>query len=426
MLPKEENETMCRVGPGTPMGTAFRRFWIPALLSKELPHPDCDPRRVQLLGEDFVAFRDTAGNVGLLDEYCCHRNASLTLGRAEAGGLRCIYHGWKFATDGTVLETPNVADPRFKERFKARAYPSAGRGPDLGLPRPRAQAEFPKWPCFDMPGQIGLPSTPSSAATTSRSWKGLSTRRISARCIRLRSRTTDGSGSTSPKTTHMQVDSAPRIEGGHRVRLSLCRHAQHPRRRGGEGDGARRCVRASLLRAQSERRFDLCGRSGQRQPLPVHPCLVGCREEVRRRAAQEPDAHLCRARSGGARRLWPKPEDVRHAAGSEPRQRLPAGPRCPAPRAFLECPSFTRKCGRQHVRGANRDRSKEILSVGRCPAHSIAHAHLRPANKRRPGPDRLHADTAHIVGASGVLAAGAHWRSLVPTHKVSGPRASAA
>jgi len=114
MLTKENNELICRVGAGAPMGTAFRRFWLPALLSDELPAPDCDPRRVRLLGEDFVAFRDSDGKVGLLDEYCCHRNASLALGRVENGGIRCIYHGWKFAADGTVLETPNVADPAFK------------------------------------------------------------------------------------------------------------------------------------------------------------------------------------------------------------------------------------------------------------------------------------------------------------------------
>jgi phthalate 4,5-dioxygenase len=114
MLSKEDNELMCRVAPGTAMGTAMRRFWLPAVLSEELPHPDCDPRRVQLLGEDFVAFRDSDGMMGILDEYCCHRSASLALARIEERGIRCIYHGWKFAVDGTVMDTPNVADPRFK------------------------------------------------------------------------------------------------------------------------------------------------------------------------------------------------------------------------------------------------------------------------------------------------------------------------
>jgi phenylpropionate dioxygenase-like ring-hydroxylating dioxygenase large terminal subunit len=123
VLSKADNEMMCRIGLGTAMGNAMRRYWIPALTSEELPHPDCDPKRIMLLGEEFVAFRNTNGQVGFLDEYCCHRSASLALGRVEGNGIRCIYHGWKFAADGTVLDTPNVEDPKFKERFKARAFP---------------------------------------------------------------------------------------------------------------------------------------------------------------------------------------------------------------------------------------------------------------------------------------------------------------
>lgn len=123
MLSREDNELMCRIGPGTAMGKAMRHFWVPALTSEELPEPDGDPLHIELLGENFVAFRDSNGNVGILDEHCCHRGASLTIGRVENCGIRCIYHGWLFAADGTVLETPNVADPRFKDRFKAKAYP---------------------------------------------------------------------------------------------------------------------------------------------------------------------------------------------------------------------------------------------------------------------------------------------------------------
>jgi len=111
MLSRDDNELMCRVGAGTAMGTAMRRYWLPALLSSELPTPDCEPRRVQLLGESFVAFRDTDGRVGLLNEQCCHRGASLLLGRVENCGIRCIYHGWKFAVDGTVIETPSGRNP---------------------------------------------------------------------------------------------------------------------------------------------------------------------------------------------------------------------------------------------------------------------------------------------------------------------------
>src|SRR4051794_9255691 len=123
MLSRDDNETMCRVGPDTRTGAAVRRYWTPAMLVSELPEPDGDPVRVELLGETFVAFRDSNGKIGFLDEACCHRGASLYLGRVEGCGIRCIYHGWKFAVDGTVMETPNVHDPDFKTRFRARAYP---------------------------------------------------------------------------------------------------------------------------------------------------------------------------------------------------------------------------------------------------------------------------------------------------------------
>src|SRR3546814_7459236 len=93
MLSAKDNELMCRTGPDTPMGKAMRHFWLPALLSSELPEPDCDPVHVELLGENFVAFRASDGKVGILDEMCCHRGVSLTTARAENCGLRCIYHG---------------------------------------------------------------------------------------------------------------------------------------------------------------------------------------------------------------------------------------------------------------------------------------------------------------------------------------------
>jgi phthalate 4,5-dioxygenase oxygenase subunit len=86
MLTREQNETLTQTGPGTPMGDLFRRYWIPALLSEELPEPDCPPIRVKLLSEPLVAFRDTQGRVGLLGEFCAHRRASLWFGRNEETG----------------------------------------------------------------------------------------------------------------------------------------------------------------------------------------------------------------------------------------------------------------------------------------------------------------------------------------------------
>jgi phthalate 4,5-dioxygenase oxygenase subunit len=123
MLTREENDLVTRVGPGTPLGNVMRRYWIPVCTAEQLPRPDAAPLLLSVLGETFVAFRDTNGKIGVLDELCMHRGASLALGRVEECGIRCLYHGWKFAVDGTVLETPNHADPRLKSRLKAPAYP---------------------------------------------------------------------------------------------------------------------------------------------------------------------------------------------------------------------------------------------------------------------------------------------------------------
>jgi phenylpropionate dioxygenase-like ring-hydroxylating dioxygenase large terminal subunit len=129
MLSQEENELITRVGPGTPMGNLFREYWLPALLSEELPAADSDPVRVMMLGEQLIAFRDTNGTVGLLAHNCPHRGASLFFGRNEEGGLRCVYHGWKFTADGTCVDMPNEpAESDFKQKVKAVAYPTQERG----------------------------------------------------------------------------------------------------------------------------------------------------------------------------------------------------------------------------------------------------------------------------------------------------------
>jgi phenylpropionate dioxygenase-like ring-hydroxylating dioxygenase large terminal subunit len=129
MLTREENAFVSKVGPGTPMGDLMRRYWLPALLSSELPTPDADPVRVVLLGEKLIAFRDTNGHVGLIQNHCPHRGASLFFGRNEEAGLRCVYHGWKFATDGTCVDMPNEpAESDFKHKVKAVAYPCQERG----------------------------------------------------------------------------------------------------------------------------------------------------------------------------------------------------------------------------------------------------------------------------------------------------------
>jgi phenylpropionate dioxygenase-like ring-hydroxylating dioxygenase large terminal subunit len=129
VLSKEDNELLCRVGPGTPMGDLMRQYWVPALISSELPVPDSDPVRTMLLGEQLIAFRDTNGKVGLLQNNCPHRGASLFFGRNEEAGLRCVYHGWKFAADGTCIDMPNEpAESDFKNKVRPTAYPTAERG----------------------------------------------------------------------------------------------------------------------------------------------------------------------------------------------------------------------------------------------------------------------------------------------------------
>src|SRR3989454_3263414 len=124
MLSKEDNELLTRTTPGTPMGDLIRRYWVPAVLSEEIPGPDCPPVRVKLLGEELVAFRDTQGRIGVIGEHCAHRGTSLFFGRNEECGLRCIYHGWKYDVEGNVLDTPaEPADSDFRKKLRHTAYP---------------------------------------------------------------------------------------------------------------------------------------------------------------------------------------------------------------------------------------------------------------------------------------------------------------
>jgi phthalate 4,5-dioxygenase oxygenase subunit len=129
MLLHEENELITRVGPGTPLGDTMRRYWLPALLAQEIPEPDCPPVRVRLLGEPLVAFRDTEGRIGLMDEFCPHRRVSLYFGRNEECGLRCVYHGWKFDVDGACVDMMNEPeDLSFKDKIRIQVYPTVEMG----------------------------------------------------------------------------------------------------------------------------------------------------------------------------------------------------------------------------------------------------------------------------------------------------------
>ncbi|HEU5197621.1 MAG TPA: Rieske 2Fe-2S domain-containing protein [Methylomirabilota bacterium] len=128
MLSHDDNALLGHVGPGTVIGGLLRQYWIPALASSEIPEPDGPPVRVRLLGENLIGFRTTSGRVGLIQNHCPHRGASLFFGRNEADGLRCVYHGWKFDATGACVDMPS--EPRescFKDKVRATAYPCVER-----------------------------------------------------------------------------------------------------------------------------------------------------------------------------------------------------------------------------------------------------------------------------------------------------------
>lgn len=125
----EENDLLCRVEGGAPMGQLMRRHWLPACMSEEVAEADGAPVRARLLGEDLVVFRDTHGRLGVLGEYCPHRGASLALGRNEECGLRCLYHGWKLDVEGNVVEMATEStQSRLTGKVKHKAYPTREAG----------------------------------------------------------------------------------------------------------------------------------------------------------------------------------------------------------------------------------------------------------------------------------------------------------
>jgi phthalate 4,5-dioxygenase len=216
MLSHEDNETMCRVGRGTAMGTAMRRFWTPALQSDELPVGGDEPVLIDVLGERLVAFRDDQGRPGILAEACCHRGVSLGLGRVENCGLRCIYHGWLYDVNGQVLETPNIIDPKFKDRVKQRAYPVCEAGGLIWVYLGEAEA-LPNLPDF---GWVAAPEADRLNVLTI----------VNANYVQVLEGILDSSHLSvlhksglekalgmgdvdfAAKTSHMFFDSAPRIE----------------------------------------------------------------------------------------------------------------------------------------------------------------------------------------------------------------------
>ncbi|MBN9388578.1 MAG: Rieske 2Fe-2S domain-containing protein [Chloroflexi bacterium] len=171
MLSKEQNELLTRIGPGTAMGTAIREIWVPAIRSARL-ETDGAPQRVRLLGQDFVAFRDTNGKVGFLDEGCPHRGVSLALGRNEECGLRCIFHGWKINVDGQVVEVPSEpAGSNLASKVRVNHYPTHEVAGLVWVYLGKA-ATPPQFPDFGF-GDVPLENTLVRKSIVKANWVGL-------------------------------------------------------------------------------------------------------------------------------------------------------------------------------------------------------------------------------------------------------------
>lgn len=424
MLSKQDNDTMCRVGQGTPMGAAMRRFWLPALQSSELVGPDAGPRHLELLGEHYVAFRDSNGNVGILDEACCHRGASLLLGRVEECGIRCPYHGWKFAHDGVVMETPNVADDRFKERFKANAYPvrEAGGMIWVYLGVPEEQPEFPKWPFLSLPDENRINVAVIVSCNYVQVMEG--TLDSSHLSVLHRGQIAAGDGSDlkfAKVTNHMQFDAAPRLEvedtdfGFHYAALRNIRDAN--------GGSRTEAMIASFIApcfvanphgdlwfafvpVNDEKTvfyhvwFNPEKQIGLEPQRSKHLKFIGLDQESL-------ESHgLTYETCDGPNRM------TRANYFKQNRELAKKG-------HFTGLHSFTQEDAAVSIAsGALRDRSKERLGTADSAISRAYRCLLTCAKQAADGqvPLGLHADTARIVGNHGTLLPGVDWRTLVPNH----------
>ena len=150
MLSAADNAFLTQSSRGTPMGDLLRRFWMPALLSQELPEPDGPPKKIKILGEELIAFRSTDGRVGIVEPHCPHRGANLYFGRNEECGIRCAFHGWKFDLDGNCVDLPtSPPESTYKDTIKLLAYPTREWG-DLIWVYMGPRETMPELPQFEM------------------------------------------------------------------------------------------------------------------------------------------------------------------------------------------------------------------------------------------------------------------------------------
>ncbi|WP_337187065.1 Rieske 2Fe-2S domain-containing protein [Phenylobacterium sp.] len=210
-----DNDLLCRVEGEAPMGRIMRQHWLPACMSEEV-EADGAPVKSRLLGVDLVVFRDTRGRVGVLDEKCPHRGASLVFGRNEECGLRCLYHGWKFATDGEIVDMSSEPPDSRMRNLRARAYPTHEAGGFVWVWMGEADAVRP----FETPAWAPEPDTKVSIVKmhAACNWAQVLEGAIdSAHSSSLHSTnmpTAEVEGSTATETAWLRPsnDKAPRLE----------------------------------------------------------------------------------------------------------------------------------------------------------------------------------------------------------------------
>ncbi|WP_219214201.1 Rieske 2Fe-2S domain-containing protein [Variovorax boronicumulans] len=428
MLNRQDNETMCRTGPGTAMGDAMRRFWMPVAQVSELPGAGGEPRVLQLLGERFIAWRDDQGRAGLFAEHCLHRGASMQLARAEGDGLRCIYHGWKFAVDGAVLETPNVADPRFKQRIKGRTYPVREAGGLLWAylgPREHEPA-FPAWPFMACDDAHRVNAVAVMNCNFVQVMEGLvDSSHLTVLHASGLAKTNGVELDFAKKTTHMQFDAAPAIEadetdfGFHYVAM----------RPNGEGRMARvasfiaPCFIANpngdlwfaVVPVDDERCnfFHVWWNAekaiGEEPMRTQQLAFVGLDDPTLAKYGMT--AATCDTEAAMSWRNGYRQDRALQRAGH-----------------FTGFDSFTQEdaaCGVSA--GGLRDRSQEMLSTADVAISRLYRSLLACARGIREGHaiPALGLEVGHVVGISAEIGAAQDWRSLVPQHKIVSSKAGA-
>jgi phthalate 4,5-dioxygenase len=429
MLNKQDNELMCRVGTGTAMGDAMRRFWLPVIQSSDMPEANGEPQTIDLLGERFVVWRDQQGRPGLYAEGCLHRGASMQLARSDGDGLRCIYHGWKFAVDGTVLETPNVEDPKFKERIKGRTYPVREVGGILwGYLGPKGEEPpFPHWAFMKQPDAHRINACAVINANFVQVMEGLvDSSHLTVLHSSALARTNDSNLDYAKKTSHMQFDAAPRIEadetdfGFHYVAIRETEGKRIARVTAfiapcfianANGD-----VWLAIVPISDERCilyhvwWDAEKRIGDEPLRNEQLTFVGLDESTLRKYGMTIDT--CDSSAAMSVANGYRQDRAQQRNGH-----------------FTGFDGITQEDAACSVSsGAIRDRSQEMLSTADLAISRLQRCLLAYARAARDQQEiaALRADAGSAIGVSGEIGIGQDWRTLVPHHRIVSPQGARA